>query len=189
MNNIPEHLMAQAETRKFGKREVKVIPVSGMTAKEAMVVFNCPKGTAQKTVKRGYYVVDYCKKTVIPGWFDPDEAYKMSKWVFNYTFRGRVPEWADMEDMLQDGVIRLLELGGHPRIKAPGYALRVIKTAMVSYLRRNRRQEHEDESRIDTHVYGRVSEGCQRCVPTIDTWHLKQAPTERMVRMIEARAA
>ena len=34
MNNIPEHLMAQAETRKYGNREVKKIPVAGMNRKE-----------------------------------------------------------------------------------------------------------------------------------------------------------
>lgn len=192
MNNIPDHLMAQAETRKFGKREVKVILVSGMTAREAMGVFGCPKSTAQKTVKRGYFIMDFCKKTVAPGFFDPIEAYKISKWVFNYTFRSRIPEWADMEDMIQDGVARLMELGGHPRIKAPGYALRVVKTEMVNYLRRNRRHEHEDEARIGTDNwvdYGHAPEGRQHCRPSVDTWHLKQAPTERMVRMIEARAA
>ena len=42
MNNIPERLMAQAETRKYGNREVKTIPVAGMNRKETMALFNCP---------------------------------------------------------------------------------------------------------------------------------------------------
>ena len=105
MNNIPEHLMAQAETRKYGNREVKTIPVAGMNRKEIMALFNCPRATAWKSVKRGYFVVNYCKKTVIPGLLDPEGAYRMAWWLFNKKFRGRLPEWAESDDMVQDGVI------------------------------------------------------------------------------------
>ena len=195
MNNIPERLMAQAETRKYGHREVKTIPVAGMNRKEIMALFNCPRATAWKSVKRGYFVVNYCKKTVIPGLLDPEGAYRMAWWLFNKKFRGRVPEWAESDDMVQDGVTRLIELAGHPRIKVPGFAFRVISTAMVGYLRRNRRQEHEDESRIDSQMnrvpesweYGAVYEGCQHCAPSPNTWHCKHAATEAMCRVIEAK--
>ena len=42
INNIKERLMAQAETRTFGKdkRTRTVIPVNGMKATEIMVVFD-----------------------------------------------------------------------------------------------------------------------------------------------------
>jgi hypothetical protein len=191
MNNIPEHLMAQAETRKFGSREVKVIPVSGKTTRELMDLFSCPKPTAWKTRKRGYYIIDFGTKTMAPGWFDPDKAYKMAKVVFNFAFRSKIPAWADMEDMIQDGVTRLIELANSPLIENPVYARRVVKTEMVNYLRRGRRQEHEDESRIDTHNwvdYDAGPEAIQHCKPSVDTWHLKQAATERIVRMVAARA-
>jgi len=181
MNNIPEHLMAQAETRQLGKREVKVIPVSGKGYKEVMVLFSCPKSTALKTVKRGYYVVDYCKKTVTPGWFDPDDAYRMAWWVFNNKFRNRLPEWADHDDMVQEGVIRLIELAGHPRINVPGFAWLVIKSGMLGYLRQGRRHDRDGEKD------GAVSEGCQHCAPSPNTWHCKHAATEAMCRVIEAK--
>lgn len=192
MNNIPEHLMAQAETRKFGSREVKVIPIPGMTMRQVQDLLGCPKATAYKSAKRGYYIVDFGKKTMDPGFFDAGEAYKLGRWVFNETFRSRIPDWADMEDMIQDAALRLLELGNSPKIKIYAYAARVVKTEMVNYLRRGQRQEHEDESRVDTHNwvdYETCPDGVQHCKPSVDTWHLKQAATERIVRMVQARAA
>lgn len=179
MNRIPKHVMAQAEIRKVGEREVKAIPVAGMKYKEVMALVNCPASTAWDAVKRGYYLVDFLKRECIPGQLDIDKAYRMARWLFYKKFRGRLPEWADPEDMIQDGVTRLLELAGHPRIDAPGFAYRVINHGMTGHLSRNQRHAHAHEDEANIEAPG----------SKWGTWDQSYRATEAMVRMIEARTA
>jgi hypothetical protein len=201
INIIKERLMAQAETRTFrkGKRAPRVrtvIPVNGMKAAEVMVVFDVQSTrTAHCIAKRGFYIVDYTKPAMCPGEIDIEDAYRISKWWFYRKLAGRVPWWAEADDMIQDAVTRLIERAGDPRIKEASYRFYVVRGAMSEYLRRNQKHDHEDESRIDSQMnrvpeswkYGAVSEGCQHCAPSPPTWQRKHSATEAMCRVIEAK--
>jgi len=177
INNIKERLMAQAETRKFGKRTRTVIPVKGMKAAEVMVVFDIQsKRTAHSIVKRGFYILDYTKPRQCPGTMaDVEEAYRIAKWWFYKKLAGWAPYWADAEDMIQEAVARLVELAGDPKIKDTSYKFYVVRSTMAEYLRRNQKHEHENGEEIDAPRSRWV------------TWDRSYQATETMCRMIEAR--
>ena len=183
INRIKERLMAQAEVQTFnGPRDCKrtrtIIPVNGMKATQIMVVFDVQsKRTAHLIAKRGYYVVDYQKPAMCPGWIDMDSAYRIAKWWFYKKLGGRVPWWAEAEDMIQEGVTRLIERGGDPRMAEDSYRFYVVRSAMAEYLRRNQKHEHEDEEKIN-------APGSRW-----GTWDRSDQATETMCRVIEARGA
>jgi hypothetical protein len=170
--------MAQAEVRKFGKRTRTVIPVNGMKALEVMVIFDIQsKRTAHAIVKRGFYIVDYTKPAMCPGEIDIEAAYRIAKWWLYKKLGGRLPHWAEPEDMIQDAVTRLIERGGDPRMAEASYRFYVVRGAMSEYLRRNQKHEHEDEEEID-------APGSRW-----GTWDRSYRATETMCRMIEAKGA
>jgi len=176
INNIKERLMAQAETRKFYNRTRTVIPVNGMKASEIMVVFDVQsKFTAHCIAKRGYYIVNYTKPAMCPGEIDMEDAYRIANWWLNKKLRGRLPHWAEPDDMIQDAVTRLIERGGDPRMAEASYRFYVVRGAMSEYLRRNQKHEHEDEEEIEApgSKWG--------------TWDRSYRASETMCRMIEAR--
>jgi hypothetical protein len=181
INNIKERLMAQAETWTFrkGKRAPRVrtvIPVKGMKAAEVMVIFDIQsKRTAHAIVKRGFYIVDYTKPAMCPGEIDMEEAYRIANWWLHKKLGGRLPHWAEPEDMIQDAVTRLIERGGDPRMAEDSYRFYVVRGAMAEYLRRNQKHEHEDEEEID-------APGSRW-----GTWDRSYRATETMCRMVEAR--
>jgi hypothetical protein len=181
INNIKERLMAQAETRTFreGKRAPRVrtvIPVNGMKATEIMVVFDVQsRRTAHCIAKRGFYIVDYTKPTMCPGEIDMKDAYRIAKWWLYKKLGGRLPHWAEPEDMIQDAVTRLIERGGDPRMAEDSYRFYVVRGAMAEYLRRNQKYEREDEEKIN-------APGSRW-----GTWDRSDQATETMCRMIEAR--
>jgi hypothetical protein len=178
INNIKERLMAQAEIRKFYNRTRTVIPVNGMKASEIMVVFDVQsKFTAHCIARRGYYIVDYKKPAMCPGWIDMEDAYRIANWWFNKKKGGRLPHWADRDDMIQDAVTRLIERGGDPRMAEASYRFYVVRGAMAEYLRRNQKHEHEDEEKIE-------APGSRW-----GTWDRSYRATETMCRMIEAKGA
>jgi hypothetical protein len=188
--------MAQAETRTFYNRTRTVIPVNGMKAAQIMVVFDVQsRRTAHCIAKRGFYIVDYTKPAMCTGEIDMEDAYRISKWWFYRKLAGRVPWWAEADDMIQDAVTRLIERAGDPRIKESSYRFYVVRGAMSEYLRRNQKHDREKESRIDSPMnrvpeswkYGAVSEKCKHCAPSPDTWGRAYRATETMCRMIEAR--
>jgi len=174
--NIKERLMAQAEVRKFGKRIRTVIPVDGMKATLIMVVFDVQsKRTAHSIVNRGFYIVDYTKPAMCPGEIDMEEAYRIANWWLHKKLGGRLPHWAEPEDMIQDAVTRLIERGGDPRMAESSYRFYVVRGAMTEYLRRNQKHDHEDEEEIEApgSKWG--------------TWDRSYRASETMCRMIEAR--
>jgi len=183
INNIKERLMAQAETWTFrkGKRAPRVrtvIPVKGMKAAEVMVIFDIQsKRTAHAIVKRGFYIVDYTKPAMCPGEIDMGDAYRIANWWLFKKLGGRLPHWAEPEDMIQDAVTRLIERGGDPRMAEASYRFYVVRGAMSEYLRRNQKHEHEDEERIEA-----PGSSC-------GTWDRSCRATETMCRMIEAKGA
>jgi len=54
-------------------RERGIIPVpeNVTDVKAVMVLFNCDYLTAKASLKRGYYIVDYLKRSICPGPLDP----------------------------------------------------------------------------------------------------------------------
>ena len=183
INRIKERLMAQAEVRTFnGPRDCKrtrtIIPVNGMKATQIMVVFDVQsKRTAHLIAKRGFYIVDYKKPAMCPGWIDMEEAYRIANWWLHKKLGGRLPHWAEPDDMIQDAVTRLIERGGDPRMTEDSYRFYVVRGAMTEYLRRNQKHEHEDEEEIE-------APGSRW-----GTWDRSYRATETMCRMIEAKGA
>jgi hypothetical protein len=168
--------MAQAETRTINKRTRTVIPVKGMKAAEVMMVFDIQsKRTAHAIVKRGFYIVDYTKPAMCPGEIDMGDAYRIANWWLYKKLGGRLPHWAEPDDMIQDAVTRLIERGGDPRIAEASYRFYVVRGAMAEYLRRNQKHQHEDEEKIN-------APGSRW-----GTWDRSHRATETMCRMIEAR--
>jgi hypothetical protein len=181
INIIKERLMAQAEVRTFnGPRDCKrtrtVIPVDGMKATQIMVVFDVQSTrTAHCIAKRGFYIVDYTKPAMCPGEIDIEDAYRIANWWLYKKLGGRLPHWAEPDDMIQDAVTRLIERAGDPRMKEPSYRFYVVRGAMTEFLRRNQKHEHEDEEKIN-------APGSRW-----GTWDRSYRATETMCRMIEAR--
>ena len=183
INRIKERLMAQAEVRTFKgprtcKRTRTVIPTNGMKAAQIMVVFDVQsKRTAHLIAKRGFYIVDYKKPAMCPGEIDMKDAYRIANWWLNKKLGGRLPHWAEPDDMIQDAVTRLIERGGDPRMAEASYRFYVVRGAMAEYLRRNQKHAHEDEEKIEA---PRSRWG---------TWDRSYRATETMCRMIEAKGA
>jgi hypothetical protein len=176
INRIKARLMAQAEVRKFGIRTRTVIPVDGMKATQIMVVFDVQsKRTAHLIAKRGFYIVNYAKPAMCPGEIDMEDAYRIANWWLYKKLGGRLPHWAEPDDMIQDAVTRLIERAGDPRMAEASYRFYVVRGAMAEYLRRNQKHDHEDEEKIE-------APGSRW-----ETWDRSYRATETICRMIEAR--
>jgi hypothetical protein len=91
------------------------VDITGMTWIEVMALVNCSKTTAKNALKRGYYVVNYKKRTCPPGPIDAGGCYKMAWVTFERFFRHHCPWNIAPEDCVQEAVLRLVELGGHAR--------------------------------------------------------------------------
>jgi hypothetical protein len=115
INIIKDRLMAQAEPRTINGRTRTVIPVGDMKATQIMVVFDVQsKFTAHSIARCGYYIVNYTKPAMCPGWIDMEEAYRIANWWLHKKLGGRLPHWAEPDDMIQDTFTRLIERGGRP---------------------------------------------------------------------------
>jgi hypothetical protein len=178
INIIKDRLMAQAEPRTINGRTRTVIPVGDMKATQIMVTFDVQsKFTAHSIARRGYYIVNYTKPAMCPGEIDMEEAYRIANWWLYKKLGGRLPHWAEPDDMIQDAVTRLIERGGDPRMAEASYRFYVVRGAMTEYLRRNQKHEHETEEEID-------APGSRW-----GTWDRSYRATETMCRMIEAKGA
>jgi hypothetical protein len=122
-------------------REREVIPVpEGVTeVKDIMVLFQCDFRTAQATLERGYYIVDYHKRTIYPGPLDPEAAYRMAWFIFHRKFADRLPWYIEPLDLVQEGVVRLLEMAGHPRFEERKFRFYVAFNGMKGFIERQRR--------------------------------------------------
>jgi hypothetical protein len=82
--------------------------------------------------------VDFNQRTVCPspGDFDAEAAYRMVRFIYRRKFQDRMPWYIEASDLIQEGVMRLLELSGHPRyherkfmfFKAYGFMATFIQT-------------------------------------------------------------
>ncbi len=99
------------------EREVIPIPEDINSIEAVMVHFGCTQKRAKASLARGYYIIDYNKRTVCPslGEFDAEAAYRMVRFIYQRKFKDRLPWYIEAQDLIQEGVTRLLELSGHPR--------------------------------------------------------------------------
>ena len=56
-----------------------------------------------------------------------DEAYRIAKWWVYKKMADRLPWWAEPEDMIQEGVTRLIERGGDPRMAGDSYKFFMVQ--------------------------------------------------------------
>jgi hypothetical protein len=122
-------------------REREVIPVpEGMTdVKTVMGFFQCDRRTAKASIERGYYIVDFHKRTVCPGVLDTEAAYNLAWFIYRRKYADRLPWYVAPEDLIQEGVLRLLEMAGHPRFQEKGFRFYLALNAMKGWIERQRR--------------------------------------------------
>ena len=57
-----------------------------------MAMFACPRRTAQDHgEERGWFIIHYAKRTIIPGQFNPEQAYRMAWGVLPGNFMAGCP--------------------------------------------------------------------------------------------------
>jgi len=162
------------------------VDITGMTWQEVVALVNCSKTTAKNALKRGYYVVDYKKRTCVPGPIDAEGCYKMAWFTFERFFRHHCPWNIAPEDCVQEAVLRLVELGGHARAGERRFQFYTCKHAMQAYITkygrsndlgdwRTNRQRYNDERNAEQRASGSSSP---------DTWRRSKQATEKIVRAI-----
>ena len=153
-----------------------------IVGKEVRLLTGCDWKTAPVVVERGYYVVDYKKKTRhLPeeGAFDHKAAYRMAGFVYKRKFEGRLPWYIDPEDLVQEAVIRIYEMSGHPESQEKKYRFYLALNAMRGFLER--------QGRLRSSVEPGYKESCREEKASPDTWGRSHRATENMCRIIEAK--
>jgi len=188
-------------------REREIIPVpSGMTdIKAIMARFGCSYLTAKATLKRGYYIVGYLERSICPGPLDPGAAYGMAWCVYHRKFKDKLPWYLDAKEVVQEGVVMLLEMAGHPRFQERKFQFYVALNGMKGFIERQRRlrgartgQEvepgFEEVYRQDAGAAWLADWQAERNeVPqqakasSPDTWGRAHRATEKMCRVIKAK--
>ncbi|MDD2903449.1 MAG: hypothetical protein PHU44_13550 [Syntrophales bacterium] len=122
-------------------REREVIPVpEGMTeVKAVMAFFQCDRRTARVSMARGYYIVNYHRRSICPGDLDNDAVYRLAWLIYRRKYQDRLPWYVAPEDLIQEGVLRLLEMAGHPRFHEKGFQFYLALNAMKGWIERQRR--------------------------------------------------
>jgi hypothetical protein len=69
-------------------REREIIPIpEGVTeVREVIALFDCSYYAAKASLERGFFIVDYLKRSICPGTLDPQAAYKMAWKVYRKKF-------------------------------------------------------------------------------------------------------
>jgi len=120
------------------EREVIPIPEDINSIEAVMIHFGCTQKRAKVSLERGYFIVDFNQRTICPspGDFDVETAYRMVRFIYRRKFQDRMPWYVEAQDLIQEGVARLLDLSGHPRyherkfmfFKAYGFMATYIKS-------------------------------------------------------------
>jgi hypothetical protein len=182
-------------------REREVIPVpEGMTdVKAVMVFFQCDRHTAKASIERGYYIVDFHKRTVYPGPLDTESAYKLAWFIYRRKFESWLPWYVGVEDLVQEGVTRLFEMAAHPRFQEKGFQFYLALNAMKGWIERQRRMRggiggttpgYEETYRRDSRStwqadwQAKRQEAPPKVKASPNTYHRSQATTEKIVRQI-----
>jgi DNA-directed RNA polymerase specialized sigma24 family protein len=182
-------------------REREVIPVpEGMTdVKAVMGFFQCDRNTAKACIERGYYIVDFHKRTVYPGPLDTEAAYRLAWFIYRRKFEHRLPWYVGVEDLVQEGVTRLFEMARHPRFQEKGFQFYLCLNAMKGWIERQRRMRdgiggttpgYEETWRRgaandwQTDWQAASSEAPQKAKTTSANYRRAQAANEKIVREI-----
>jgi DNA-directed RNA polymerase specialized sigma24 family protein len=161
------------------------IDLTGKTWQEVVALVNCSKTTAKNALKRGYYVVDHRKRTCVPGPIDAEGGYKMAWFTFERFFRHRCPWNLSPEDLVQEALLRLVELGGHPRAGEGRFMFYTCRNAMRAYITKyGRSADLGDWRTIRQRSYEEHSERRRGSSGRPDTWRRSQRATEKIVRAI-----
>jgi hypothetical protein len=107
--------------------------------KAVMRFFQCDRRTAMASMERGCYIVNYLQRTICPGDLDTDAAYKLVWFIYRRKYQDRLPWYVAPEDLVQEGVLRLLEMAGHPRFRDKGFQFYLALNAMKGFIERQRR--------------------------------------------------
>jgi len=122
-------------------REREVIPVpEGMTdVKAVMAFFQCDRRTAKASMERGFYIVGFHRRTICPGPLDTEAAYRLAWFIYRRKFEHWLPWYVAVEDLVQEGVLRLFEMAGHPRFQEKGFQFYLCLNAMKGWIEKQRR--------------------------------------------------
>jgi DNA-directed RNA polymerase specialized sigma24 family protein len=161
------------------------IDLTGKTWQEVVALVNCSKTTAKNALRRGYYVVDHKKRTCIPGPIDAEGCYKMAWFTFERFFRHHCPWNIAPEDLVQEALLRLVELGGHPRADERGFQFYTCKHAMRAYIRKyGRSNDLGDWRTTRQRGYEEHNERRRGSSGRPDTWRRSQQATKKIVQAI-----
>jgi hypothetical protein len=188
------------------EREIMPIPEGVTEVREVMALFECSYLTARASLKRGYYIVDYRKRSICPGPLDPEAGYKMAWCVYHKKFLGKLPWYFDAQEVVQEGVLMLLEMAGHPRFQERKFQFYVALNGMKGFIERQRRLRgarigaeaqpgFEEAYREDVRADWLACWQAERQEPrqkakaksSPDTWGRSHRATEKMCRVIEAK--
>jgi hypothetical protein len=119
------------------ERETIPIPDDINTIEGVMVHFNCNQKVAKASLARGYFIVDFNKRTVCPSLseFDAEAAYRMVRFIYHRKFKDRMPWYIEADDLIQQGVMRLLELSGHPQYQERKFMFFKAYGFMATYIK------------------------------------------------------
>jgi hypothetical protein len=119
------------------EREIIPIPEDINTIEGVMVHFSCNQKVAKASLARGYYIVGYNKRTVCPSLaeFDTEAAYRMVWFIYQRKFKDRIPWYIEAQDLIQEGVMRLLELSGHPKYQERKFMFFKAYGFMATYIK------------------------------------------------------
>ena len=180
--------MPEKTTITVNGKKYETVPVpEGVTKpKELAVLFNCSYWAARGALRRGYYIVDYAKKTFNPASIDVDGAYRMAWTVYRRKFsNGRLPWFIDIKEVVHEGAVAIWERGGDDGSERPSQMFYRAYGGMSNFIRRQQ-YLHRLSGGEDENSSREAFEG-HRDKPSPDTWRRAHQATEVMVKLIDAR--
>lgn len=124
---------------KNGREREVIIVEEGMTVTEVMAMFKCDRHTAKDSIERGFYIVNFHKRTIYPCPLDTESADNLAWFIYRRKYEDRLPWYVAPEDLVQEGVLRLFEMAAHPRFQEKGFQFYLCLNAMKGWIERQRR--------------------------------------------------
>lgn len=118
------------------EREIIPIPEDIKTIGAVIVHFSCTQKRAKASLARGYVIKGFNQRTICPDIdkFNADAAYRMVRFIYQRKFRDRLPWYIEAQDLIQEGVMRLLELSGHPHYQERKFMFYKAYGFMATYI-------------------------------------------------------
>ena len=85
--------------------------------------------------------MDFHRRTVCPGPLDTEAAYRLTWFIYRRKYEDRLPWYVAPKDLVQEGVLRLFEMAGHPRFQEKGFQFYLALNAMKGWIERQRRMQ------------------------------------------------